>query len=206
MSLSSLMSTLSAISGKGLTFASSLYRPDMTFWSISVETESVVFAESRSRMVCSRLMAMDLLLPPPPPPPPLPLKTPQPGTASMAAPARPVPLIFKKSLRDIPGPRRTPSPFFSISSILTILLSQPRVHGAGVPNTHYMVSNHYTELRWPRMFRIPETLYLRSIRASLTIMQFCGPTGLSECTNVGRRGRTRARMHVGPSTAGGSAT
>ena len=43
----------------------------------------------------------------PPPPPPLPPKTPQPGTASMAAPARPVPLIFKKSLRDIPGPRRS---------------------------------------------------------------------------------------------------
>src|SRR5215213_7566248 len=112
------MSTPSAISGKGLTFSSSLYRPDITFWSISVETESVVCAESRSLTVCSRLMATNLLLLPPPPPPPLlSLKTPQPGTASMAAPARPVPLIFRKSFLDIPGPRRTP-PFFAISSIL----------------------------------------------------------------------------------------
>src|SRR5215203_970620 len=92
------MSTPSAISGKGLEFGSSLYRPDITFWSISVETESVVCAESRSLTVCSRLMATDLLLLPPPPPPP-PLKTPHPAVPSRVAPARPVPLIFRKSLR-----------------------------------------------------------------------------------------------------------
>src|SRR5215208_2530815 len=115
LSPSSLMSTPSAISGKGLEFGSSLYRPDITFWSISVETESVVCAESRSLTVCSRLMATDLLLPPPPPPA-LPLKTPQPAVPSRVAPARPAPPSFKKSFRDIPGTRR--GPFIPNSSVL----------------------------------------------------------------------------------------
>jgi hypothetical protein len=56
--------------------------------------------------------------PPPPPPLPPPLKTPQPAVPSKVAPARPAPPSFKKSFLDIPGARRTPSPFISISSIL----------------------------------------------------------------------------------------
>src|SRR5215207_3648144 len=168
------MSTPSAMSGTGLVFASSLYRPDITFRSISVETASVVLAESRSLTVSSRLMTMDLLLPPPPPPPPPPaLKTPQPGIASMAAPARPVPLIFRKSFRDIPGARRTPSPFIHISSILmdSPFPSRRSPHGSR-ECPFYRLKPLYGDLLTPdALLGIPETLYLRSISPSLTFMQ-----------------------------------
>src|SRR5215210_9163548 len=82
-----------------------------------VEAESVVLEELRSLMGLAMLTAMELPPPPPCPPPPC-SKMPQPGTApSRVAPARPVPPIFRKSLRDIPGAQRTPY-FIRISSMV----------------------------------------------------------------------------------------
>src|SRR5215208_4283055 len=175
LSPSSLMSTPSAISGKGLEFGSSLYRPDITFWSISVETESVVCAESRSLTVCSRLMATDLLLPPPPPPA-LPLKTPQPAVPSRVAPARPAPPSFKKSFRDIPGTRR--GPFIPNSSVLmdSPFSSRRLLHGNS-EHPSFSFAPLYGGLMTPNvLLSFPETLCLRSIRSFLTIVQRGGPT------------------------------
>src|SRR5215213_2062337 len=148
LSPSSLMSTPSAISGKGLTCASSLYRPDITFWSISVETESVVSAESRSLTVCSRLMTMDLLLPPPPPPPP-PLKTPQPDVPSRVAPARPVPLIFKKSLRLICVPASTLLGLILLVTIRSSFPSPASDAPESKPDYHQYVIRTGAEFRRP---------------------------------------------------------
>src|SRR5215207_2943386 len=98
---------------------------------MSVEIESVVVVEFRSRIESPRLTVTELQPPPPPPPcwPPC-EKTPHPVVPSRAAPTRPVPPIFRKSRRDTRIAPDSPS-VRSLSIFMDSPFSSRRLHGAG---------------------------------------------------------------------------